>query len=496
MEPLARIQHLAGLPLHGRREPSVGDEQRRHGRDAGEQPSVEHRQHDQREGSAETGPANGGNGAQRRRGREDRRQHHQLLRPLGSDPRDEQQACAERAHDSADGVRRVDRTDKPRGIPLGDGHRRQRERKARAPEERRGQHRPQRADEIHLEVHAEARRQRGRDGPVRKRHRQLVRRPGDGGRRQQLTARERHARPRHVLSQHRPGGAAAAKTDQERGQDDRERVDRRAEEQADLTRPDHLAGERGEPRQRDGEIHRPDRRPAEAGRDGRLSSRRRVRLQPDGPRGQYPRHRRDDDVQPDRHERGRRHVVVPQQIEACAQAPADGARDVPGVEPAEPRHALGRRLDPARYGRQRGAHQHRRRQQAHGRDDAARQKAAQSAPARGEVHAAHERHREQEDEAACADAELEQRVHAQRMTSVRDRARQPEAAEAHPAHERAQQDADRHGRRPDHELEQLEPDGFVDESRGSAADEQEQQRGEGNAHGRPATGARAPRPAS
>jgi len=82
------------------------------------------------------------------------------------------------------------------------------------------------------------------------------------------------------------------------------------------------------------------------------------------------------------------------------------------------------------------------------------------------------------------------------MVPIRNRARQPEAAEAHPAHERAQQDADRYRRRADHELKQLKPDGLVDEGRGSAADEQEQQRGEGDGHGLPAIVARARQPAS
>ena len=50
-----------------------------------------------------------------------------------------------------------------------------------------------------------------------------------------------------------PAALPPAETDQERGEDDRERVDRRAEEQADLTRPDHFAGQRGETRQGNGE---------------------------------------------------------------------------------------------------------------------------------------------------------------------------------------------------------------------------------------------------
>ena len=55
-------------------------------------------------------------------------------------------------------------------------------------------------------------------------------------------------------------------------------------------------------------------------------------------------------------------------------------------------------------------------------------------------------------------------------------ARQQQAAEAHPAHERAEQHAHRHRRRSDHELEQLEPDDFVDECGAAAADKQQQER--------------------
>ena len=45
-----------------------------------------------------------------------------------------------------------------------------------------------------------------------------------------------------------------------------------------------------------------------------------------------------------------------------------------------------------------------------------------------------------------------------------------------PAHERAQQHAQRHGRRADHQLQQLEPDDLVDQGGAAAADKQQQQR--------------------
>ncbi|MBI3399895.1 MAG: hypothetical protein HY048_00625 [Acidobacteria bacterium] len=52
--------------------------------------------------------------------------------------------------------------------------------------------------------------------------------------------------------------------------------------------------------------------------------------------------------------------------------------------------------------------------------------------------------------------------------------RREQAPQAHPAHERAEQDADRNSGPADDELEQLEPDDFVDERGGGAGDEQQQ----------------------
>ncbi len=74
-----------------------------------------------------------------------------------------------------------------------------------------------------------------------------------------------------------------------------------------------------------------------------------------------------------------------------------------------------------------------------------------------------------------ADAKLQQRVHAQRVLAARNHARQKQAAEAHPAHEGGQQDAHRHGRRTDVQLQHLEPDDLVDERGRAAADEEQQQ---------------------
>ena len=56
--------------------------------------------------------------------------------------------------------------------------------------------------------------------------------------------------------------------------------------------------------------------------------------------------------------------------------------------------------------------------------------------------------------------------------------RQQQAAEAHTAHERAEQHSHGHGGGPDHQLDELEPDDLVDEGCAAAADEQEQQQGQ------------------
>ena len=173
-----------------------------------------------------------------------------------------------------------------------------------------------------------------------------------------------------------------------------------------------------------------------------------------------------------------RHVVHAQQVEAGEQAAEHGARGVAPVEEAEPRHALRRGLDPARHGRQRGAHEQGRRQQADRRGQAAHQHAHDTGAGPRRVEASNERHREQHEEADHADAELEPRVDTQRMRARRQHARQQQAAEAHAAHERAEQHADRDGRRPDDQFQELEPDDFVDERGAPAADKQQQKRRE------------------
>src|SRR5262249_12987977 len=70
---------------------------------------------------------------------------------------------------------------------------------------------------------------------------------------------------------------------------------------------------------------------------------------------------------------------------------------------------------------------------------------------------------------------LELRVNAERMLQARDVLRQEQAADAHAAHERAEEHAHRSRLRTDEEAQQWEPNELVPERRGAAADEQQDQ---------------------
>src|SRR6185503_884475 len=73
-------------------------------------------------------------------------------------------------------------------------------------------------------------------------------------------------------------------------------------------------------------------------------------------------------------------------------------------------------------------------------------------------------------------AELEKRVDAERMMACADQTREQQAAETHAAHEDAEQDAERDGRGSNRELEELEPDNFIYESRAAGSDKEDKQR--------------------
>ena len=83
---------------------------------------------------------------------ERRDQDQQLLRMLRADQTISSRLAVERTDDGAERVRGIDAADQPRRIVVGRGHRRQRQRKARAPQHRARQHREQAAHEIELEL--------------------------------------------------------------------------------------------------------------------------------------------------------------------------------------------------------------------------------------------------------------------------------------------------------------------------------------------------------
>src|SRR5262249_17056592 len=94
------------------------------------------------------------------------------------------------------------------------------------------------------------------------------------------------------------------------------------------------------------------------------------------------------------------------------------------------------------------------------------------------VDAADQRHAEQDQNPERPDPELERRVHTERVLPGADDARQEQTAQAHAAHEGAEQETKGNGRGSDDQLEELKPDDFVNESGTAAADKEQQQRGQ------------------
>ena len=296
--------------------------------------------------------------------------------------------------------------------------------------------------------------------------------PRDRGAQQELAPAERKARTGDPPRQLRPDRAAHAQADEEHRQDQRERIGRRAEEQRQDARPHHLCAERGHPRQRDRDVDEP------RFRTDRCASGRAGRRHVGGDARDGQRQERHRDVERHGHERRGRHVEDPQEVKAREQAADDRAPDVAAVEIPEPRHAGRRRLDEARDRRQRRAHQDRRRQQADAGDDRPQKEVDLPGAGDRRVDAADQRHHEQHDHAQGTDTELEKRVDAERMMACADKAREQQAAEAHAAHEDAEQDAKRDGRGSNRELEELEPDNFIYESRAAGSDKEDKQRGQ------------------
>ena len=206
----------------------------------------------------------------------------------------------------------------------------------------------------------------------------------------------------------------------------REGVDGAAEHQREQTGPDHLGAQRRHPGEGDRQIHGPG-----AGRALRAPLRRGVgrHLVPGRGGRQGQGDRGHGHIEGDGDVGGRGHVVDAQQVEAGQQAAEHGPGDVAAVEEAQPRHALGAGLDPARDRRQRRAHQQRGRQQAHPGHGPAQQDARQAVAGVTRVHLFDIRHAEQHREPDGADAQLEQGVDPQRVPPGRDEARQQQAAQ-------------------------------------------------------------------
>ena len=196
---------------------------------------------------------------------------------LRAEPGDQQQAEAERADDGADRVGGIDAADQPPGVLTAGRGGGQGQREARAPQDARRAGRPRGSGPDRAgSVNQGLRGQRRVDRPVGQRLGQHVGRPGDARRPAAAGSSPGPAAAAALAArQQRPDAAADAQAHQEHGQDDRERVDRRAEQQREQARPDDL-GARG----RSGRRGRWRRRPARRRRPGgmRLRLRRRAGL--------------------------------------------------------------------------------------------------------------------------------------------------------------------------------------------------------------------------
>ncbi len=296
--------------------------------------------------------------------------------------------------------------------------------------------------------------------------RQHVRRPGHRSGQQHLTPTEQRLGITRVACQHRAARAANCDAHQEHRQDDGERVDRRAQHQSQQARPDDFRPKRGCARKRDGQVY-----PPRSGRNRRLGLVGRLVLR--SPSGQRETHQPHGHIDGRRYESGRCHVEYAQQVEAREQAADYRAHRVRAVKHPEHADAFRRRLDPARRRGQGRAHQERGRQQAESAHQGAQQDGRHPVPHRGGVDRIHQGHQEQHQNAAGPDAEFQLSVHPQRMLPAQLQPRQQEAPQAQPAHKRGQQHAERNRAGPDHQLQQLIPDDFIDQRGAAAAREQQ-----------------------
>ncbi len=87
------------------------------------------------------------------------------------------------------------------------------------------------------------------------------------------------------------------------------------------------------------------------------------------------------------------------------------------------------------------------------------------------------RNAEPHQDADYPNGQLERGVNAKRMASLRNKARQAQAAQTHPCHEGSQQYSQGNRGGTDHELEHLKPNDFVNQRGTAAGGEEHQQNG-------------------
>jgi hypothetical protein len=130
--------------------------------------------------------------------------------------------------------------DQPPRIVAAARYRRDRQWKARAPQEGARKHRERASHEVELELEPRVGGERRVDRPERERRVEQVRRPRHGRRQQQLAPGQGYPRARQALRERRADAAAHSEASQKDGQDQRKRVRRRAEQERQHARPQDL----------------------------------------------------------------------------------------------------------------------------------------------------------------------------------------------------------------------------------------------------------------
>jgi hypothetical protein len=169
---------------------------------------------------------------------------------------------------------------------------------------------------------------------------------------------------------------------------------------------------------------------------------------------------------------GNRHVENPQQKKACQETPDHGPGDVPAVKKTHPGNALRRRFNKAGNGGKRGAHQHCRGDKAYGGYKCTGENAM---PVQARIESCNIRHSEQDQNCDHPDAEFETRIDSEGMEPPRNQPWQHQTPQAHPPHEGSQQHSQGDARGTDDQLQQLQPDDFINERSTAAAQKQRQQ---------------------